>query len=136
MNKQLLLLTALFSSMAIVMVSCDDDDTPEDLSPVVTIAEPTAGDSFKSGDTLHIEWNATAGAGHDLHESLVLLMNLADSTLAFSDTPYVHELTTFDYHEHVVLPTVSAANQFKLTVTVSDHDGLEAMKEVSFQVNP
>lgn len=124
-----------FVAVTIGFTSCDDEETPVDESPVITIGEPTEGETVNSGDTLHIEWSANAGEGHDLHEALVILDNVTAGTIAFSDTPEVHGLTTFNYHEHVV-PTVTAHSDFELTVTVSDHDGNESTKVVNLHVHP
>jgi|GEM_PF-2533547 len=124
-----------FVAVTIGFASCDDEGTPADESLVITIAEPIEGQTADSGDTLHIKWSANAGDGHDLHEALVILDNVTAGTIAFSDTPEVHGLTTFDYHEHVV-PTVGADSDLKLTVTVSDHDGNESTKIVNLHVHP
>jgi hypothetical protein len=122
-----------FVAVTIGLTSCEDEETPVDESPVITIAEPMEGETVNSGDTLHIEWSATTV--HDLHEAMVVLNNVTAGAIAFSDTPEVHGLTSFNYHEHVV-PTVSADSDFKLTVTVSDHEGNESTKEVNLHVHP
>lgn len=122
-----------FVAVTIGLTSCEDEETPVDESPVITIGEPTEGETVNSGDTLHIEWGATTV--HDLHEALVILNNVTAGTIAFSDTPEVHGLTSFNYHEHVV-PTVSADSDFRLTVTVSDHEGNQSTKEVNLHVHP
>lgn len=117
----------LFAAICLFTVAACHKDSN---APVLTIVSPTEGESV-SGE-VHIECSAT---DQSLHEMEVKVTKDADGTELFSAAPEVHDLKSYDFHEHFT-PTVSAETAVTLTVTVSDHNDHTVTQTVKFTVKP
>lgn len=131
MKKQnFFLLLALFISVLAFNACKDDDHDTDTTAPVLTIEEPTEGESI-SGE-VHIEGKVTDAS---LHEMEIKVTLDSDGSELFKATPTVHDETEYSFDEHFT-PTVAAETPVTLTITVEDHTDNVTTKTVKFKVKP
>lgn len=131
MKKQnFLLLLALFVSVFAFNACKDDNDEGDTTAPVLTIEEPTEGESI-SGE-VHIHGKVT---DESLHEMEIKVTLDSDGSELFKATPTVHDETEYHFDEHFT-PTVAAETPVTLTITVEDHTDNVTTKTVKFKVKP
>ncbi len=128
MKKTVLLFLVTVSAVFILTTqSCKEK---ENQAPVVTVDEPTNGETISLGDSIHIEFTATDD--EELHEASVIVKSHMGDTV-FADYPVVHALKTYSYHEHFV---PADTGMFHIHINVADHDDKTTSKEVEVNVMP
>ena len=133
MKKQnlLLLIALIVSAFAFNACKDDDDDHGTDTTaPVLTIEEPTEGESI-SGE-VHIHGKVT---DESLHVMEIKVTQDSDGSELFKATPAVHDETEYHFDEHFT-PTVAEEIPVTLTIMVEDHSDHTTTKTVKFKVKP
>ena len=127
-----ILLATIITLNACHKAHTDNSDTTK---PVITVAEPMTNDtlSISADPEIHIEFTVTDQAGlHDL--SVLLIKNNTDTLL--NETPTVHDLTVFSYHEHVMQSGITSLVNMKAIIKADDHGGNVETKTIEFFVKP
>lgn len=129
--KQIFVLVAL-AALAVTFNACQDggDENTDVDAPVLTIEEPTEGESI-SGE-VHIHGKVT---DESLHEMEIKITKDSDGSELFKSTPTVHDETEYHFDEHFT-PIVAAETPVTLTITVEDHSDHATTKTVKFKVKP
>lgn len=116
----------VFASLVFAVSSCNKK---ENLPPVISLDEPTAGDTVTIPDEIHMEGDFSDDEA--LHEASIVLLTWAGDT-AYQVYPIVHDLKTSHFHYHFD-PTLTG--NYTLKVTAIDHDDAQTEKIVNFTVN-
>lgn len=124
--KTTVAIAATVISLVFIMASCSKKS--ENQAPVISIIEPTTGDSTALSDSVHIEITMTDD--ESLHEAAILVLGSAGDT-AFQQYPTVHALKTYTFHQHF---HATAAGSYQLKVVATDHDMKSAEKTVNLSV--
>ncbi len=130
--KQLLLITILFST---ILFSCQkkDDTTPDIAKTTLTLDSPIEGQTFHTGDTVHIDASVTSPT--ELHGYEVKITDTATGNILFDQAYHVHD-DHFAVHEYWVNSlNKTTVLKFEL-IAFLDHDGLDATKQVFFTAQP
>lgn len=122
----------LFLFSAVACHDHDDHDGDDKTAPVLTISEPTAGESL-SGE-IHIHGTVTDETS--LHELSIKITRDSDNSEMFSAAPSVHDLTAYDFDEHWTPTGLTAETDVTLTIVVADHGDNNDTKTVKFKVKP
>jgi len=113
---------AVFSLLT--LASChkhnDEGDTQ---APVLTIEEPTEGESI-SGE-VHFHGKVT---DESLHEMEIKVTKDSDGSELFKATPTVHDKTEYDFDEHFTPSGLTGEIPVTLTITVEDHSDHATMR--------
>ncbi len=136
MNKIILNITAVFI-IATVFVACTKhtSETTDTTKPVITVVEPMADDTLSLAvePEIHIEFTVTDETG--LHELNVLLIKNNVDTL-MNESPAVHDLKTYSFHEHAIPTGISSLTPMKAILTAEDHGENKEVKTISFFITP
>lgn len=131
-NNSGLLLTVLL----LVFTAChkDDDEPVDSEKPVLTVYEPTAGDTLSMSveDSVHIQFYATDN--DELHEVAVNITDI-NGTNVYSTLDDV-DATAYSYHEHFFPGVVSSVVRYTILFQASDHSGNIASDTRIFYVKP
>ena len=129
--KLTLVITVLLSAM---LISCDkDNDNQDNESPVITILQPTIGQTYTSGDTVHIQ--AAISDNDQLHDISAVISRTfnEDTEDVWTLETHSHD-ETFDLFGWYVIEVPGMHNDFVLSVTASDHNGNEETQSFEFHV--
>ena len=115
------------------MLSCEKDDPMVDTDiPVINLMSPSSN-MFMNGDTVHIHAEITDN--DELHEISAKIERTANGLTeeVWSLDTHSH-LDVYALHDMYVIEVNGMHNDFKLSFTVSDHNGNIGTKEFSFHV--
>ena len=130
------LMQMLMSCMFIwLTVACKKKQTADISLPIITVAEPGANDtlSLAAEPEVHLEFTVTDESS--LATLTVLLVKNNADTLLF-ETPAVHGLSVYPYHEHVIPVGITALTPLTARITATDHSGNMANQTINFFVEP
>lgn len=120
----------------LMMCSCQKKSnkttTPADMT--ITIASPTAGQVYHTGDSVHV--NASISYPTELHGFEVRIIDSATGTILSDTAEDVHN-DHFDITQVWIDTAIHTATTLKLQVTGEiDHTGTSASKELYFKIQP
>ncbi len=123
--KAPLLKSLLFCSSLCLFVSFTKDEAVQ-----IKIASPTEKSVYKFRDTVWVK--ADISSSDALHDVMVKVVNLKDSTIIFSKSIHSHS-NTLSVKEFYINP-VFEKSDVKLSISTTGHGGIEtARKEVVFK---
>jgi len=132
MNKRINFnLLASIAICTIIFSNCKKEE--EDKSaPVVNITLPVSTQMYNSGDTVKIKGTVT---DNEMHEMLIEIRNDANDSILYSETPSVHDLSSY------VINTfwkskVSTHTNATIKVSVEDHAGNNGTATAKIQIMP
>lgn len=139
-NTFLLALVPVLVSSMFFISSCkknndgdDDDDGASDTeNPVITMTSPTDMQVYALGDTVWLKGLVT---DKSLHELSITLKNDKDGSVLYSQTPTVHDFTSYTinaFWKSVVTEKTNAT----LTISATDHHPNTATKTIAITLNP
>ncbi len=113
--------------------SCKKDDK-DTLNPVLTLSEPTAGDTLlmSVSDSVDIKFLLS-----DNDVITDVSVNIADAwgSNVYSDA-FAANTATYSYHEYFVPANISGLTSFTLTINATDASSNSISKPVQFYVAP
>lgn len=123
--------------IGLVWSSCkkkeNSDMDPSDKSaPVITLISPGDSQTYTSGDTVWIKGSMT---DKSLHESLITLIRDSDSASLLNETPYVHDLTSYNFN-YFWKSMATVKTTATLTITVLDHGNNTSVAKRKIIINP
>lgn len=89
------LLCLMFSMLHFTACKKDeaqDDDLNDHDKPVITMTSPSDSLMYNNGDTIRINGTVT---DHSLHELLVTIVDNANDSVLYSQSPEVHDFTSY-----------------------------------------
>lgn len=115
------------------IMSCEKDEVIVDKDiPVITLMSPMAS-MYMAGDTIQI--HAEISDNDELHEIIGKLerthMGLTDEVWTLDTHSHTK---TYSLHDTYIVEVNGMHTDFKLTLTVSDHNGNVGTKEFTFHV--
>lgn len=127
-----LAIATLISLNACHKTHADSNDTAK---PIITMVEPMANDTLSLAvePEIHVEFTVTDETG--LHDVSVLLIKNNTDTL-MNETPTVHDLKVFSFHEHVIPTGIASLVPMKVVIKAADHGGNVETKTIEFFVEP
>ncbi len=111
----------------------DDNVTPDPQQVSATILSPQAGQIFHSGDTVLIR--ARVSYPSELHGYEIKLSDSATDSVIYDIAQHTHA-DSFDISEVWVAGTSQARTVNLSLITIIDHDGATARKDVAFKLLP
>ena len=120
----------LFLSFAFTQIACSKDEATAESQIKVTFTNPINGATYKESDTLWVTVQLSSDEG--LHDFIVQLNNLTDTTIAYTHNGHSHEknaTVTFYY-----LPNINADAQMELSVLTLDHNGAQKKDAIVFRI--
>ena len=134
--KSIIILTTIFISVFTItslVTSCKKETANK--APEIAILEPTANDTvtISVDPELHVEFTATDDEG--LH-TLSVKIKTASATLFNDTSAMVHDLKTYNYHEHYTFSGITTLTPATVEITAEDHDEVITMKTIQVYVKP
>jgi hypothetical protein len=127
-----ILLMALILSFTFVACDKEDDMTDKD-APVIILTEPVDGGEFANGEEIHIEGTVT---DESLHEFKIEIKNNSTGAVLFSESPTVHDKTSYDFHTHYEVNGITEHTEATLTIEVADHSDNITKKTLTVHLKP
>lgn len=120
----------LFLYLMFTLTGCSKDTKTTESQIKVSFTNPANGAVYKESDTLWFTVQLSSIDG--LHDFVVQLTNLTESTTAYTHNGHSHEnkaTVTFYY-----LPNINADAQMELSVLTLDHNGVQKKDAIVFTI--
>jgi len=129
-------LLILFScTMMLCVTSCEEEPIDEFYNVTITFIEPAEGETFNSGDELHMEIDFEREGIIRFVEVLALNETSGD-TIFYSGQVDVATENYYAFHEHVDLLVAATSNCKVVASTWEDNPMERISEEVHITVNP
>ncbi len=141
MNISKSIKTALYfiSIMSLIQLSSckkeddhHDDDANDHDKPSLAINTPSNLQMFNNGDTIKIRGLVSDAS---LHELLVKIVNDSDNSVLYSETPTVHDLTTYSLNSNWKSAVSNHINA-SVIVVAEDHNANVGSDTVKIHIMP
>lgn len=130
--KKLKYIAFLVIGLSFILACGKDEPVVDRDVPVITLMSPSAA-MYMAGDTVYI--HAEASDNDELHEIGAKIERTHNGSTEEVWTYDTHSHTaSYSLHEMYIVEMNGAHNDFKLNITVSDHNANVATKEFSFHV--
>lgn len=134
--KSIVIFTSIIISVfaiSTVVSSCKKET--ENKAPEIAVLEPSANDTvtISVDPELHVEFTATDDDG--LH-MLSVKIKTASATLFNDTSAMVHDLKSYNYHEHYSFSGISTLTPATVEITAEDHDEAMTTKSIQVYVRP
>ena len=134
--------TALYfvSIMSLIQLSSckkeDDhqhnDDSSDKVKPTVVISTPSSMQMYNNGDTIKIRGLVSDAS---LHELLIKIVKDSDNSVLYSETPTVHDLTTYTINSNWKSAVTDHTNA-SVIVVAEDHNSNVGSDTVKIHIMP
>lgn len=112
-------LSALALCFVAFLGACKDDEIDTE-KPVITLMEPSAGDtiSLADEDSIHIEFSVSDNDG--VHGVNVSVLDATSGVSVYSSENHA-ETNLYNFHDHFVPTNVTQLKPYTLVIDASDH---------------
>ncbi len=117
------------------MTGCKKNKITDSMKPVITVAEPTPGDTIVASvdPEVHVEFTVNDQQG--LHTLAITLVRNATDTL-LTVQPAVMDKTVYPFHTHLNLTGVTGLQTLQLFLRAENHSSLVSTQEITFYAQP
>lgn len=109
-----------------------EDDSTDIVKPSVMVTLPSSMQMYNNGDTVKIKGSVSDAS---LHELLIKIVNDADGTILYSETPTVHDLTSFSINSNWKSNVTTHTNA-SVIVVAEDHNSNVGSDTVKIHIMP
>lgn len=109
-----------------------NDDASDKVKPTVVISTPSSLQMYNNGDTIKIRGLVSDAS---LHELLIKIVKDSDNSVLYSETPTVHDLTSFTLNSNWK-SAVSDHTNASVIVVAEDHNSNVGSDTVKIHIMP
>ncbi len=118
------------------LISCKHKEviTPQDVTaPFIQLTNPVEGGRYKSGETILIKGKVS---DESLHIMEIVVTNPSSGAILFAASPYIHDLTQYEFESAYVPAAVSSEMPQQLSIRVEDHSDHVSTNKLNITILP